>query len=301
MNESVTNLLALLDLEQIGNDCFEASGESMGGNHLFGGHVLAQALVASQRCSRGHPAHSLHAYFLKRGDPERSIRYRVERIRASRAFETFQVQASQAGTPILEMIASHHEPEPGPEHQIPMDEVGEPEGEAYEEALLRVMTPAGEEIGELDWELPVEIRFSGGFAMFSNEVRPPNARCWMRVRSRLPDDPALHQACFAYVSDYSIMAPALHPYPFSAMDMQTASLDHALWFHRPFRVDEWMLFELDSPAAFGARTVGRGLLYDASGHLVASATQEAMLRPLTRPKFATSESAPPGAGDEADG
>lgn len=285
MKTSVSKLLALLDLEPIGEGAFHASSESMGGNHLFGGQVLAQALTASQRCSRGHPAHSLHAYFLKRGDPRKPIHYEAERIRESRTFETFQVRASQEGVPILEMLASHHEPEPGPEHQIPMDEVGEPEGEAYEEALLRVMTPAGRDIGDIEWELPVEIRFTGGFAMFSSEVRPPNARCWMRVRSRLPDDPTLHQACFAYISDYAVMAPALHPHPFSAMDMQSASLDHAIWFHRPFRVDEWMLFELDSPTAYGARAIGRGLLYDAEGHLVASCTQEAILRKLTKPKF----------------
>jgi acyl-CoA thioesterase-2 len=285
MKTSVANLLALIDLDRLDEDLFEGHSDALGGNHLFGGQVLAQGLVASQRCSRGHPAHSLHAYFLKRSDPQEPIQYRVEQIRASRAFDTYRVTASQLETPILQMLTSHHEPEPGPEHQIPMDDVGEPEGEAYEEALLRVMTPEGQEIGELSWELPLEIRGVGGLAMFSREVRPPNARCWMRLRSPLPDDPALHQACFAYASDYSIMAGALHPHPVSALDMQTASLDHAIWFHRPFRVDDWMLFELDSPAAHGARTMGRGLLYDTEGHLVASCAQEAILRPLTRPKF----------------
>ncbi|MDH4016293.1 MAG: thioesterase family protein [Actinomycetota bacterium] len=285
MKDSVAALLDLLDLDRIEDRLFEGRSESMGGAHLFGGQVIAQALVASQRCSRGDPAHSLHAYFLKRGDPSLPIRYAVTSLRASRAFDTFEVTASQEGEPILKMLASHHTPEPGPEHQIPMDDVGEPEGEAYEEALLRVMTPAGRDIGEISWELPVEIRGVGGLAMFSREVRPPNARCWMRFRSPLGDDPKIHQACFAYASDYAIAAPALHPHPVSTMDMQTASLDHAIWFHRPFRADEWMLFELDSPAAHGARTVGRGLLYDAGGHLVASCTQEAMLRPLTKPKF----------------
>lgn len=285
MKHSVSNLLSLLDLEQIADDCFEGESESMGGLHLFGGQVVAQALVASQRCSRGHPAHSLHAYFLKRGDPTEPIHYAVTPLRASRTFDTFDVTASQAGEPILKMMASHHAPEPGPEHQIPMDDVGEPEGEAYEQALLRVMTPAGEQIKELDWELPVEIRGVGGLALFSREVRPPNARVWMRLRSNVGDDPLLHQALFAYLSDYAIAAPALHPHPVSAMDMQTASLDHSLWFHMPFRVDDWMLFELDSPAAHGARAVARGLLYDTHGRLTATAAQEAMMRPLDRPKF----------------
>jgi len=285
MKDSVANLLSLLDLEETSDRSYRARSESMGGQHLFGGQVVAQALVASQRCSRGHPAHSLHAYFLKRGDPNEPIQYDVTPLRASRAFDTYTVTASQKDVPILEMIASHHAPEPGPEHQIPMDDVGAPEGEAYEEALLRVMTPSGRDIGDIGWELPVEIRGVGGLAMFSREVRPPNARVWMRLRSALPEDPMLHQACFAYASDYAVMAPALHPHPVSAMDMQTASLDHAIWFHRPFRVDDWTLFELDSPAAHGARTTGRGLLYDAEGHLVASCAQEAMLRPLTKPKF----------------
>jgi acyl-CoA thioesterase-2 len=285
MTDAVARLLSLLDLERIEDDCFEADCESHGGVHLFGGQVLAQALAASHRCSRGDPANFLHACFLERGDPAKRIRFRVERIRRSRAFEAHRIQASQDGRPILEMLASHHLPETGPEHQIPMDEVGAPEGESYEESLLRVMMPEGESIGDVDFELAVEIRAVGGLGMFSRDVRPPNARCWLRFRSRLPDDPALHQACFAYASDYAIIAPALHPHPFTAMDMQTASLDHAIWFHRPFRADEWMLFELDSPAAFGGRAVARGLLYDARGRLVASCAQEATLRHLTRPKF----------------
>ncbi len=290
MTESIDRLLSVLNLNQVEDDSFEGDSfegdcESHGGVHLFGGQVLAQALVASQHCSRGHPANSLHAYFLKRGDPTRPIRFRVDLRRRSRAFETNQVVASQDDTPILEMLVSHHMPETGPEHQIPMDEVAEPEGESYEETMLRVMVPGGDTIGELEFELAVEIRAVGGLGLFSREVRPPSARCWMRFRSRLPDDPALHQACFAYASDYAIMSAALDPHPVNTMDMQTASLDHAIWFHRPFRVDEWMLFELDSPAAWGGRAVGRGLLYDVHGHLVASCTQESTLRYLTGPKF----------------
>jgi len=285
MMEAVARLLSILDLERIEDDCFEGACESHGGVHLFGGQVLAQALVASQRCSRGHPANSLHAYFLRRGDPTKSIRFNVDRRRMSRAFETHQVVASQDDTPILEMLASYHLPETGPEHQIPMDEVGEPGGESYEECVLRAIAPDGESGEETDFQLAVEIRSVGGFGMFARDVRPPSARCWLRFRSRLPDDPALHQACFGYASDYAIMAPALHPHPVGVMDMQTPSLDHAIWFHRPFRADEWLLFELDSPAAFGGRAIARGLLYDARGRLVASCTQEAALRYLTKPKF----------------
>ena len=290
MTESVDRLLALLDLERVEDDRFEGDSfegqcERHGGVHLFGGQVLAQALVASQRCSRGHPANSLHACFLKRGDPNLPIRFRVDERRVSRAFETNQVVASQDGTPILEMLVSHHMSETGPEHQLAMDAAAGPEGESYEETMLRVMVPGGATIGELEFELAVEIRAVGGLGLFAHDVREPRARCWMRLRSRLPEDPALHQACFAYASDYAIMSAALNPHPVSTMEMQTASLDHAIWFHRSFRIDEWMLFDLDSPAAWGGRTVGRGLLYDAHGHLVASCIQESTLRPLTGPKF----------------
>jgi len=285
MTESVAKLLDQLDLDQLEDDLFEGQSSAMGAGRVFGGQVLAQALVASQRSSRGIPAHSLHAYFLNRGDPAHPIRYRVARLRSSRAFDAFEVTATQRDQTIFKMMASHHEPEPGPEHQIPMDEVGQPEGETFEEAMLRVMTPRGEELGTINWELPVEIRGVGGLAMFSRDVRPPNARVWLRVRGELPDDPDLHRALFAYASDYAIMAPALHPHPVTAMDMMTASLDHSLWFHRPFRMDEWLLFELDSPVSLGARGLGRGLLYDTDGRLVASAVQEAMMRPLTKPKL----------------
>lgn len=286
MHAAVESLLSLLDLKQLDDTLFEGETSSLGGGRVFGGQVLGQALVASQRCSRGLPAHSLHAYFLNRGDPDHPIRYQVTRLRSSRAFDAFEITASQLDQVIFKMMASHHEPEDGPQHQIPMDDVGEPEGETFEEALLRVMTPGGRDMGKLTFELPVEIRGVGGLAMFSREVRPPNARVWLRLRGEgLPDDPTLHQALFAYASDYAIMAPALHPHALTAMDMMTASLDHALWFHRPMSVNEWMLFELDSPVGYGARGVGRGLLYDTQGRLVASCVQEAMMRPLTKPKF----------------
>lgn len=286
MHPAVTSLLSLLDLKQLDDALFEGETSTLSGARVFGGQVLGQALVASQRCSRGWPAHSLHAYFLNRGDPDRPIEYRVASLRASRTFDAFEVTASQQGEPIFKMLASHHAPESGPEHQIAMDPVGEPDGQTFEEALLRVMTPGGqqrEELEALDFELPIEIRGVGGLAMFSRDVRPPNAQVWLRLRGEVPDDPLLAQALFAYASDYAIVAPALYPHPVSALDMLTASLDHAIWFHRPLRLDQWMLFELDSPVSHGARGMGRGLLYDSSGVLVASCVQEAMMRPLTKP------------------
>jgi acyl-CoA thioesterase-2 len=280
MHQALGQLLDVLDLERIDAHAYRGVSPGLDRDHLFGGQVLAQALVASHRSSRGDPAHSLHAYFLRRGTPRRPIRYEVKRLRASRAFESFQVNAVQDDETILQMIASHHIHEEGPVHQIPMDAVGPPQGEAYEHAMLRVMAPAGADSPEMGFELPVEIKGVGGLAMFSSDVKPPNARCWLRVRDKLPDDLALHQCLFAYASDYAIMAPALNPHPFGVTAIQSASLDHAIWFHRPFRLDEWMLFELDSPVAGGGRGLGRGLLYDQGGELVASCVQEALMRPL---------------------
>ncbi len=272
-------LLEVLHPRSLGDGAYQAGHLAEPGDHLFGGQVLAQALAAAHREHGEGLAHSLHAYFLQRGDTSDPIRLEVEELRRSRAFHTFQVTARQRTRSILQMSVSFHEHESGPDHQIPMDDVGPPQGEAYERALLRAMTPAGFEDDDTPFELPVEIRAVGGIGLFSPELEPPQARCWMRVRDRVPDDPALHQCLFAYASDYAIMVPALNPHPFTVPDLQSASLDHALWFHRAFRMDEWLLFELDSPVATAARGIGRGLLYTRDGTLVGSCVQEGLLRP----------------------
>ncbi|MDJ0847732.1 MAG: thioesterase family protein [Myxococcota bacterium] len=279
MHAAVQALLDALRPRAVAAGVYEAGHATEMGQHLFGGQVLAQALGAAQAESDGTPVHALHANFLHRGNTRDPIRLEVTGLRHSRAFRTFQVVASQQEEPILTMSVSHHRDETGPIHQIPMDEVGEPEGETYERGLLRAMTPTGEPAEEPAFELPVEIRGVGGLALFTSEVKPPQARCWMRMRDALPDDPPLHQCLFAYASDYAIMAPAVHPHPFPVTALQSASLDHAVWFHRPFRMDEWLLFEVDSPVATGARAIGRGLLYTRDGLLVASCVQEALLRP----------------------
>jgi len=279
MHEAIERLLDVLRPEPVAERRYRVGHLAPPGSHLFGGQVLAQGLAAAHREADGRLAHSLHAYFLRRGNTGHPIELSVEPLRASRAFTTFQVVASQEGAPILQMIVSCHDDEPGPDHQIPMDEVGPPSGEAYERALLRVMTPAGTSDREIEFELPVEIRGVGGVGLFSTDVRAPQARCWLRMRDTVPLDPALHQCLFAYASDYAIMVPAFNPHPLTVTDLQSASLDHAIWFHRRFRMDDWLLFELDSPVATGARGVGRGLLYTREGRLVASCAQEGLLRP----------------------
>lgn len=253
------------------------------GTHLFGGLVLAQALAAAQREGDGRLANSLHASFLHRGNTREPIRHGVEVLRRSRAFTTVRVVARQGEQAILQMTVSFHDREAGLEHQIPMDEAGPPSGEPYERALWRAMTPGARDDPAdeaVPFELAVEIRGDATDALFSDEVRPPRTRCWMRMRGAPPDDAALHQCLFAYASDYPIMAPMVRPHPARILEIQSASLDHAIWFHRDFRMDDWLLLELDSPVAAGARGVGRGLLYTRDGALVASCVQEGLLRTL---------------------
>ncbi len=280
MHEALQRLLDVLRPKKVAEGVFEAGHPRDGGGHLFGGQVLAQAFCAAGEVLGEGFAHSLHAYFLRRGNPRDPLRFEVTCLRTTRSFRTAQVTALQNDEPILHMVVSHHENEEGLTHQIPMDAVGPPQGEVFERALLRAMTPKGFDDEDTPLELPVEIVGVGGVGLFSTEVKPPQARFWLRVRGELPDDPALHQALFAYASDYAIMAPALNPHPISITSLQSASLDHAVWFHRPFRVDEWLFFELDSPVATGARGLGRGLLYTREGELVASCVQEGLLRPL---------------------
>ena len=280
MHEALTRLLEALRPEALGDGAYVAGHPREAGGHLFGGQVMAQGFAAvGAELGAGH-AHSLHTSFLRRGNPTDPVRFEVRELRRSRAFRTAEVTALQRDRPILQMTVSYHEPEAGPTHQIPMDAVGPPQGEAYERALLRAMTPQGYEDEDTPFALPVEIRGVGGVGLFSTDVKPPQARYWMRMRGALPDEPALHQWLFAYASDFAIMAPALNPHPIPVTALQSASLDHAIWFHRPFRMDEWVLFELDSPVTAGGRGVGRGLLYTREGELVATCVQESLLRPL---------------------
>ena len=242
--------------------------------------IRDRGMAAASTEAGGALANSIHAHFLRRGTPAKPIHFRVTNLRESKRFRTFEVIALQDDVPILQMTVSYHDDEPGPVHQIPMDDVGPPHGETYEHALLRVMTPQAREDEAPTFELPVEIRGEDGIGLFSPDVKPPRARCWMRIRERLDDDPVLHQLLFAYASDYAIMVPALNAHPIVVSDVLSASLDHAIWFHRPFRIDDWTLFELDSPVAAGARAIGRGLLYTQEGELVASCVQESLVRPL---------------------
>ncbi len=293
MGVALDKVLQCLDLKDVARDEWEGNNPDRDAGHLFGGQVLAQGLVAAQRSLGGDRAHSLHAYFLRRGTPETPIRFAVQCLRTSRSFRTATVTASQRDEAILQMTVSFHSDEPGPSHQISMDETSGPEGESLEDAVGRATAGLGGKDDSVaramrrhdgpdraTRELPVEIRGVGGIGMFSDEMKPPHARCWMRTRGRLPDDPLLHQCMFVYASDLAMMMPVMQPHPFGVNALQTASLDHALWFHADFRMDDWLLFELDSPVTRGGRGIGRGLLYTRAGDLVGSCVQECLLRPV---------------------
>lgn len=278
----VSGLSALLDLERIDRDLFRGSGGDPDAPRVFGGQVIAQALRAAGRTvDPGHRPHSLHAYFILEGDPRVPIVYRVERTRDGRSFTTRHVSAAQDGRVVFIMSASFHRPEAGPEHQVtPVTEAGLGEIPAPAETGDPRRGPAMR-------AFPVEARgaFAAGWEGGGGGSREPRQRSWFRADGRLPDDdPLVHACALAYISDLGLLSAALPPSGLSLMrgEVMMASLDHAMWFHRPARADGWLLYDNVSPTAGAGRALVRGELYDRSGALVASVVQEGLLRPITR-------------------
>jgi len=274
-------LVALFDLAPAGKDCFTGLSPHNGWRRVFGGQVLAQALVAAERTVVGRPPHSLHAYFLLGGDPKKPIMYEVERLRDGRSFTTRRVVARQDAA-IFVMTASFHEQETGLDHAAPPPPAPPPDAcaSAYK-ALEMLEGPSRFRMkGMLDTTWPIEFRPTdlGRYAPDAN--RETRQNFWTRIGERLPDDPALHRAALVYLSDMTLLDAALRPHGMTIYDhrLQVASLDHALWFHRPARADEWLLYVQDSPNAANATALVRGLLYAEDGTLVASVAQEGLLR-----------------------
>ena len=280
------DLVAVLDVAPEGADRFRGRSPAVGWRRIFGGLVVAQALVAMQRTVPARPAHSLHGYFILPGDPEVPILYAVERLRDGGSFSTRRCVASQHGRTIFALSASFHTDEPEAlDHAAAMPDVPDPEA---------LPSPADIRSGRAG-PMPAAVRAYFGrdgsielrpadrdrFAPpVAGEARPARQAVWMRVAAPLPDDPALHRAMLAYMSDMTLLDTALVPHGRSVFDadIQAASLDHALWFHRPPRADEWLLYAEDSPSASGARGFARGAFFDRSGRLVASAAQEGLIR-----------------------
>ncbi|MCW3836774.1 acyl-CoA thioesterase [Sphingomonas canadensis] len=279
----VTQLIGLLDVEQLDTDLYRGARQPGGVGRVFGGQVIGQALQAAQRSVEdGKAAHSLHAYFMRPGDEAFPIIYRVVRDFEGRSFATRRVIAMQKGQPILNMAASFQLPAEGFAHQADMPDVPGPE-ELRPESELR------EEMRELIPEKarrfflrsrPIEIRPVMPLNWVNPTPREPVQHSWFRVAAPLPDDPALHRAMLAYASDMTLLGTCMLPHGVSWMkgNVQTASLDHALWLHEPFRFDEWLLYSTDSPWAGHARGFNRGHIFSRDGRLVASVTQEGLIR-----------------------
>lgn len=283
MSETLASLLKLLDLERIEHDIYRGQNRDIGSGRVFGGQVLAQALVAAQRTVESpRRAHSLHGYFILPGDIAAPIVYFVDRLRDGKSFTTRQVTAIQHGRAIFTMSASFQLPEEGPTHQIAMPPVPSPEALPKEIDLVRArahhLPEPRREIYTQD--RPLDFRPVDPVDPFAPEERAPVRYLWLKADGPMPDDPLQHQAVLAYASDYGLLGTALLPHrlSFQQPNLQAATLDHSLWFHRPLRVDEWLLYAMDSPAAGGARAFSRGSVFTREGVLVASTAQEGLTR-----------------------
>lgn len=282
MNPVLEDLIGLLRLERIEDNIFRGDSRDIGSPQVFGGQVIGQALSAAQNTVEGRVAHSLHAYFLRRGDVESPIIYEVDRARDGRSFSNRRVVAIQHGRPILNLAASFQIPEEGLEHQAQMPDVPGPEG-------LKDLTEIAKDMLEfipskmrrfMTDKRPFEFRHVEPVDFEVPEKRAPRKHTWIRAVDSLPDNPKLHQNLLTYVSDYELLGTATLPHglSFTRGSIIMASLDHALWFHGEVRMDEWLLYVMDSPNSSGARGLARGQIFTQDGRLVASTTQEGLMR-----------------------
>jgi acyl-CoA thioesterase-2 len=283
MTAALDELLDLLDLEALEVNLYRGFSPPEQRIRVFGGQVAAQALVAAGRTVADgagieRPVHSLHAYFLRPGDPKIPIIYQVDRIRDGRSFTTRRVAAIQRGEAIFHLSASFHAPEEGVTHQEQVPEVPDPETLP---TWPELMAAHAEALGE--WYLrprPVDARHIGQpiRTIPDSPARPPVHRMWFRADGRVPDDPLLHACLVAYASDMTLLDTIMAPHGLIWDQGSQASLDHAMWFHRPFRADEWLLYDQRSPTAAGARGLATGSIFTRDGALVVSVVQEGLLR-----------------------
>jgi acyl-CoA thioesterase-2 len=280
---AVAELLKILDLERLEVNLFRGRSPQTGWQRVFGGQVVGQALVAATRTVEGRSPHSMHGYFMRPGDPSTPIIYEVERIRDGRSFVTRRVVAIQHGDAIFSMSASFQTEEEGFSHQMDMPPDVPRPGDLPSEEALKDRLPADMPQAIRNYferERPIELRPVDLSRYVDGRPRPPMQSVWIRATEPLPDDPAVHQSVLAYASDMTLLDAALvaHGSSVFSADIQGASLDHALWLHRPFRADNWLLYTQDSPFAGGARGFSRGRIYTEAGELVASVAQEGLIR-----------------------
>jgi len=277
------NLYDLLDLEYIEHNIFRGRSIDIGSGAVFGGQALAQSLVAAQRTvDDSRVCHSMHGYFILPGDVDAPIVYEVDRLRDGNSFTTRRIVAIQHGRAIFNMAASFQTPEDGVDHQGEMPDVPGPEELPRELDLIRqVKDQIPDELRSFyTRERPIEFRPVDPVDPFNPTPEPPANHVWLRARGELPDERLLHQAVLAYATDYGLLGTALRPHGLSFVqpNLQLATLDHALWMHRPVQADDWLLYAMDSPSASGARGFTRGKIFSADGTLVASVAQEGLMR-----------------------
>lgn len=286
MSDSSPKLQQLLDLEHLEVNLFRGQSHKTGAPQVFGGQVLGQALVAASRTVENYHVHSLHSYFLRGGDMHTPIVYEVDRIRDGRSFCTRRVVAIQHGRPIFNMSASFQLDEQGLEHQSEMPNVPEPDSLTSDDTLYeQLANKTGEKFDRLispDW--PFEVRRIEACLPFVNqEQKPPQHHVWLRLKENLDTETAIiHKCVLAYASDLNLLSTATRPHGVSWRDgnLRMATIDHAMWFHRPFDVNQWLLYTMDSPSSSSGRGFCRGNIFNQQGTLVASCTQEGLMRKI---------------------
>jgi acyl-CoA thioesterase-2 len=276
-------LVETLDLEKLEENLFRGTSPQIGWQRVFGGQVIAQALVAAHRTvDADRFIHSLHAYFMRPGDPTVPIIYQVERIRNGSSFNTRRVVAIQHGEPIFSMSASFQIEEEGYDHQMPAPKIPAPESLLSETQLQEAFLAKAPPMIRKYWQnkRPIEIKPVSLAHYISNEKLAPNQDVWVRAVGDVPDDRCFQAAILAYLSDMTLLDTSLYAHGTTIFDpsIQVASLDHAMWFHRPCKLDDWLLYSQDSPSASGARGLTRGSIMTRDGVLIASVTQEGLIR-----------------------
>ncbi|MDX2304566.1 MAG: acyl-CoA thioesterase II [Microscillaceae bacterium] len=287
--KDIKELLKHLNLEKIEENLFRGQSASIGSSRVFGGQVLAQALSAAiLTVPEERVIHSLHAYFVLAGDINYPIVYEVDLIRDGGSFTTRSIKAIQKGRPIFNMSASFHIREEGYSHQIDMPQVPPPEELANEEEIAKTYRDKWPESFKKFHTIdrPIEFRPVEPYDPLNPGKRSPYRQVWFKTKGKMPKDQTTHQRVLAYASDYQLLGTAIFPHGdvINFSNIQMASLDHAMWFHRAFRVDEWLLYDLDSPSTSSARGLCRGNIFTKDGKLVASVVQEGLIRPWNKSK-----------------
>ena len=284
MGKALEELLELLDLEQIETNIFRGMSPSDGWQRVYGGQVIGQALVAASRTveDEARSAHSLHGYFLRPGDTTIPILYSVDRIRDGRSFTTRRVVAVQQGEAIFSMSVSFQVLERGLEHQNQIPDVPPPEACIDLQALRRQHSASTTQdiLDQANQPQPIELKFVESFNEFNPNPAPPIQHVWVKTSGKMPKNYRLNQCLLAYASDLTLLDTSYRPHGIGWRNdkFQVASLDHSMWFHKPFLTDEWMLYQQDSPFAGGARGFSRGTIFNTKGDLIASVAQEGLIR-----------------------